>query len=116
MKLCHSVDGMASDYGEVGHPDMFGVRLLYDADLRDGLVVHGEVGDCMPDEPGVDLIDYLHVPGQDLLHHGDGPLLKCLRHEGVVCITHALLGDVPCCVPVKSLLVKEDPHELHDCD
>ena len=85
--------------------------------VRDTVVLPNQFScDCMSDEPGVDLIDNLHVPGQDLLHHGDGPLLKCLRHECVVGVTHTLLGDVPCGIPVKAFLVDEDPHELGDGD
>ena len=53
---------------------------------------------------------------QNLLKHRDCPLLKCLRHEGVVCVAHAVCCDFPGLIPVQILLVNEDSHKLRDCN
>ena len=116
MQLRDSVDRVASDDCQVGHAHVLGIGLLDDADLGDCLVVHGEVGHSMLDEAGIDLEDDLHVSGKDVLEHRHGPLLEGFRHERVVGVAHALLGDVPCGIPVQILLVDQDSHELGDCN
>ena len=44
---------------------------------------------------GVDLVNDLEVPGEDVIQHDHRPPLQGLREEGVVCVGEGLGADVP---------------------
>ena len=64
----------------------------------------------------VDFIDDLHMPGKNFLHHGQRPFLKCFRHQGMVCISHHLTGNIPGFVPAYIFLIQENPHHFRYCE
>ena len=63
---------------------------------------------------GVDLVNDLEMPGEDVIQHGHRPPLQGLREEGVVCVGEGLSADVPGLGPSQVLLVQKDPHQLWD--
>src|SRR5262249_25934227 len=62
------------------------------------------------EEAGVDFIDDLQMPWQDVLKESDRPLLQCLGQQGVVRVSQRSLGDVPRLLPGEIIFVNEHPH------
>ena len=62
----------------------------------------------------VDLIDDLEMTRQDILEHGDGPALECLRQHSVVGVSEHFGADAPSLSPSQTFQVQEDAHQLRD--
>mmetsp|Transcript_25034 Transcript_25034/g.45315 ORF Transcript_25034/g.45315 Transcript_25034/m.45315 type:complete len:668 (-) Transcript_25034:335-2338(-) len=64
----------------------------------------------------VDGLDDLHVARKHFGHHLDRPLLQGLRHDGVVGIIQALLGDHPSLLPFQALHVRQETEQFGHSD
>ena len=62
----------------------------------------------------VDVVDDLHVSGQDAVEHRGRPALERLGKHRVVGVGAGPDGDVPRGLPGQAFHVHEDPHELGD--
>ena len=62
----------------------------------------------------VDAFNDLEDSGEEETEDGDIPLLECLCHDCVVCISESILNDLPCLCPLDAVLVNEESHELRD--
>src|SRR5271163_1078665 len=111
-----TVDGVAADGRQVGHPDLLAAVLADQRHPADTVLVIGEPGAHLVEEPAVDLIDDLEVAGQRLGEHLQRPGLQRLGQQGVVGIAERRDRDVPGLVPVQVALVDQQPHELGDRD
>lgn len=60
----------------------------------------------------VDIKDDLQVSGQEVLKHGDGPLLHGLGENGVVGEGKGLGDDLPGIIPVQHFLIDQQTLEL----
>jgi len=108
--------------GKVGHTDALGIALLDDGKVGNLLVVEEGstilvlLGAEEVDEVEVDVVDDLQVTRKQILEHGNGPGLKSLGKNGVVGVSEGLVADSPSFVPIKTLKIDEDTHELSDGD
>jgi hypothetical protein len=116
MELRDSVDVLASDDREVGHPDLLLRPLGDERHSAHARLVRRESRAYLVEEAPVDLVDDLEVARQDVTEHGDGPLLERLRQHGVIRVSEGLGGDRPRVVPAEALLVEEETHQLGDGD
>ncbi len=111
-----TVDGVAADRGQVRHPNVLAAVLADQRHPADALLVAGEPGAHLVEEPPVDLVDDLEVAGQRLGEHLQRPLLQRLGQQGVVGVAERRHGDVPGLVPAQVPLVDQQPHQLGDPD
>ncbi len=110
----HAVDGAGTDEAEVGHADVLVAGFVDEAHAAEACDVAGiERGDLL-EEACVDLVDDLHVSGQDALHEGEGPALECFGENGVIGITGGGANDLPGFFPVEAFHIDEDAHQFGD--
>ena len=74
-----AVDGVAPDGGQVGHPDATVPVLADQRHTPDPGLVAGEAGAHLGEEPRVDFVDDLQVPGQEPFEHLQRPGLQRFR-------------------------------------
>ena len=98
-----AVDRARADKAEIGHTHILVAAFINEAHAAETRQVAGiEVGHLLQ-EAGVNLVDDLHMTGQDALHEGHGPLFKGFRQHGVIGITGAGAHEFPCFVPRDTL-------------
>lgn len=108
----NAIDGMRADNAEVSHVDSLLAVLLDQRHAAQPVHVAGELFLDLLQEQEVDVVDDLHVPGQNVLQHGARPALERLRQHRVVCVGARALGNVPGLVPRQTLHVHQDAHQL----
>lgn len=108
----HSIDGVGADDGEVGHVHALVSIFLNERHATHAVSISGPTLGHGIQVVVVDLVDDLHVAGQDVLHEGDRPTLQGLGEHGVVGVGAGLHGKVPGLVPAESLHVHQNPHKL----
>ena len=115
MKSCHTVYREAGNNCHVRHADLaiindshFGNLI---ADIHTGIVV------LRMDFSLKAAVDFLH----DLVDAGkqagkqlDRPFLQCLSHNRVVRVGRALLHNRPCIIPLKTIFIQKNPHQLRN--
>jgi hypothetical protein len=116
VQLCHTIDLVAADDGEVCHSDHLWLRLFNDRDPTKHLAILGEVAFNVLQEVQVDVVDDLEVARQEVLEERDGPLLQCFRQNSVVGVAEGGLDDGPCLVPLQTLLVDQNALKLGDSE
>ena len=109
VDLCHAVDAVAADHGQVGHANL---AVPQDGGLAQTLLPALLRGVERLVPTTADLVDDLVHAGEELGERANGPLLQGLGQDGVVGVAHDLRHDVPGVVPLELLLVDEDAHEL----
>ena len=109
VDLCHAVDAVAADHGQVGHADLAVPQNRGLAQALLPALLRG-VERLVPTT--ADLVDDLVNTGEELGERADGPLLQSLGQDGVVGVAHDLRHDVPGVVPLELLLIDKDAHEL----
>jgi len=114
----HAVDRVRGHAGQVGHPHQLLARpvLLDDGHAPDAVPVVAVALAHLLQEAPVDVVDDLHVPGQQPLHQADGPPLERLGQHGVVGEGKGARAQVPRLGPAEAVVVHEHAHELGDGD
>lgn len=137
-----AIDVVAGDDGQVAHADHFAAVLVSDNGQGGCKQLHGmsemavravsstwqqggkrrelthaggviaELALDLVEEAPVDVVDDLHVAGQELLHHLDVPGLDGLRHHRVVGKGEDLRRDLPGLCPAQAVLVHQQAHQL----
>mmetsp|Transcript_12381 Transcript_12381/g.42919 ORF Transcript_12381/g.42919 Transcript_12381/m.42919 type:complete len:540 (+) Transcript_12381:442-2061(+) len=116
VDLRDAVHGVRPHEAQHGHPHHLWARLLDDAHALLPLHVAGPLALHLLQVPVVDLVDDLHVPGEQPLHQGHWPTLQRLRECRVVGEADRLPRYVPRLNPRQALAVDEEAHELGDAD
>ena len=101
------VDGMATDGGQVCHPNTLGAVLADDRHPPNPVLIAGELRADFVEEPSVDFVDDLQVPRQELLEHLQRPGLQRLRQQRVVGIGQRRDCGRPGFVPAEFALVDQ---------
>mmetsp|Transcript_1100 Transcript_1100/g.3068 ORF Transcript_1100/g.3068 Transcript_1100/m.3068 type:complete len:926 (+) Transcript_1100:706-3483(+) len=113
----HAVHGVGRHHRQVRHAHhLLAGALLDDRHAGDALPVVTVLGAQRLQEAPVDVVDDLHVAGQQLLHQAHGPLLQRLGQHGVVGERKHLGHQVPGLGPAQAVLVHEQAHELRHRD
>ena len=116
MQCGDTVNGVATDGREVCHPDLLAAVLADQRHPAEPVLVAGETGAYLVEEPAVDFVDDLEVAGQRLAEHRQRPGLQRLGQQGVVGVAESRDGDLPRLVPVQLAVVDQQPHELSHRD
>ena len=116
MQLCHTVDGMAPDGGQVGHAHPPPAGLVDQGQAGHPGLVAEEAHPNLVQESLIDLVDDLHVAREQALEQGHGPGLQGLREQGVVGEGEGPAGDVPGLVPGHGMVIHEHAHQFRDGD
>ena len=114
MQPRHTVDGVAADDGEVGHPHQAAVIFLDERHAAAPLVVVRVARGDFVEQRAVDQVDDLQMPRQQPLEERHGPGLERLGQQGVVCVREHAPRDRPGRLPLELVLVDEQPHQLGD--
>jgi len=64
----------------------------------------------------VDFINDVEQARQQATEHGDGPHLERFRQQRVIRVRHRVARNVPGLVPIETVLVQQQSHELGDRD
>ena len=112
VQFGNAVHREAADDGEIGHAHL-GIRPFLDqGQPRQAAVVAWPAPGHLGQETGVDLVDDVHQPRQQLAEHAHRPLLQGLRQQGVVGVGHGAAGDGPGLIPAEAILVHEQAHQF----
>ena len=64
----------------------------------------------------IDFVDDLEMSWEEGLQHGHGPALECLGEQSVVGVGEGAHADIPGLVPLETLDVHEETHQLRNAD
>src|SRR6266849_465744 len=110
----YSVRAVRSDNREVGHADLALFALLHEAHTLHPPLVAGEAKTNFVEEPPVDLVDDLEMPGKKYLKPRSGPFLESLRQQRVIGISKGLFRQIPGLVPSQVRIIQQDTHQFRD--
>ena len=113
VQLCDAIDRVARNNRQVRHPHL---SIVDDSHLCDLVLVARVPLLHLRDEAAVDLLDDLINTWKESREQLDWPLLKRLRHDGVVCVGDCLRGDLPRLIPAQAFLIEKNAHQLGDSD
>ncbi len=85
-------------------------RHLFDFVSRFRISVHD-----IEEESAVNLLHNLVNSREQPLEQVYRPFFKRLCHNGMVCVCTGLCRNLPCLVPLKTVIIKQDSHQLSDC-
>jgi len=114
VELCHAVDGMAADTGQVRHPHIASAAFIDEGHPGHPGIIPWVPGLDFIEKAPVDFIDDFKVPGQQSGEEIHRPLLEGLREQGVIGVGEGGAGDFPRCIPVHFVFVDQEPHQLSD--
>lgn len=112
VQLSHTVDLVRTNNSQVSHADHLWVRLLNDGHAAKKLAIIRELALHSLQEEEIDLVDDLKMSWQEVLEKRNGPLLKCLRKDGVVGVSEGRGNYRPCLIPLETLKINEDTLKL----
>ena len=109
VDLCHAVDRVAADDGQIRHAHLAVPQDGGCAQVLGGIGLR-HIEALAP--AAIDLVDDLVDTGEQGGEGGDGPLLERLGQDGVVGVGHRVGHDLPGLVPRQALFVHKNAHEL----
>jgi len=112
MQAGDTVDRVAADNGQVGHPDLLLRALFYERDALHPLRIVGEAPLHVVQELRVDAEDDLEVEREHLSRPPDRPCLERLRQNGVIGVGECADRDVPRRVPVKAFVAGKQTQQF----
>ena len=112
MQLGHPIDVMAAHHGQVGHAHAPLAALLNQGDALQDVGIPGVANPGHAQEARVDLVDDLQLAGQQLLEQLHAPGFEGFRQQGVVGVADAGRGDRPGGIPIDTMHIHQQPHQL----
>src|SRR5262249_8283340 len=106
VNLGHTVRAVRADDREVRHTDATGWFLFYQAHAARALLVEGTAPMHVVEQPPVDFVDDLELPGNEQLEELDRPLFQSFRQQRVVRVRQRPNGQVPRQIPRKLLVIQ----------
>jgi len=104
VELSDTVDLIRADNSKVGHADVLRLAFLDQRHSRQLLLIARELALDGLEESPVEVVDYLEVSGEELLHERDGPPFQSFGQHGMVGEGKGLRDDIPGVFPVNFLL------------
>ncbi len=116
MKLCHTVHRKAANNGKVSHANLLHITLLDNRHTTLTFNVARPALGHLREEAGIDLINNFKDPWQQAAKQVDRPSLQCLGKQRMIGISHGFTGDRPCLIPLQTMLVDQQSHQLSYSD
>ena len=114
MQFGNAVDREAADDRQVGHPHLRLGPFLNDRHAPLSLHIAWPAVSHLLEEAGVDLVDDIEQPRQQLLKHPHRPFFQRFRQQGVISVSHSAAGNLPGFVPAQPLFIQQQAHQFGD--
>ena len=112
MQSCHAVYGIACSDSQMSH---LYLAVIDNRHLADFFLIARVFLLDLDHKAAVDLFDDLIYTGKQAGEQLDRPFFQSLGHDGMVCVSAGLCGDLPCLIPFQAFLVDQDTHQLCHC-
>ena len=110
MNSGHSVSTVRADNGQVGHANLARRPLFHQTDALDAALVSGEAASDFVEQPAVDFVDDLQLPGKENFKPRSRPFLKSFGEQSVIGVGQRVPGKVPGLVPSEVRVIEQDAH------
>src|SRR3954463_13422925 len=107
-----TIRAVRTDNGQIGHPNFAPGVLVHQAHSLKAPVIPRKTTAHLIEQPAVDFIDNLEMPGKYDLKPPERPLLQCLRQERVIRVSKGVFRNRPRLIPSKPRLIEQNAHQL----
>ena len=114
MNSGDAIRAVRADDREVSHANLARTAFFHQADAFDAPFIARKADANLIEQPAVDLVNDLQLPGKKGCEPLYRPLLECFRQQSVVGVSQRLFRQLPRQVPFQMRIIEQDTHQFSD--